>query len=273
MELVSVSASAAPTKMPPPEPPTWPFSMTRPSSAAEIAFVPSLILNTWLAPAASMVMSACPLPLISPLMVMPSWVIKSGPLVRTSVPPKSPGANVMVSLPGVPLASARASRSERPSFGLRVSASVVTIKFAIGFFPSLTVVRPLSWLCRDHARAYRVVEVERVGAIAVRVARRTSDHAHSVVHCALNEAARGVRSVLQVERAKRRAWASAMRVASLDPLAAGLSQPLLLLGVIPPGSACMCCLRETYNNAALRYLSEMQHCATYQIVASGTTES
>ena len=47
-------------------------------------------------------------------MVMPSVVISSSPLVRYSVPPESAGANVIVSLPGLALASPRASRNERP---------------------------------------------------------------------------------------------------------------------------------------------------------------
>src|SRR5215470_12562620 len=154
--------------------------MTRPLSVAEIveaAYRPSLIRNTRLRAPASMVMSTCPSPLISPLMVMPPVVISSSPLVRNSVPPERSAANVIVSwaLP-LPLASARASRSESwPSFGSMVSSSVVTMKFAIGFSPSLTVVRPLSWLGRDHARAYRKARLE--------------DPADSVVHCALRRPA------------------------------------------------------------------------------------
>src|SRR5262250_3750775 len=154
--------------------------MTRPLSVAEIveaAYRPSLIRNTRLRAPASMVMSACPSPLISPLMVMPPVVISSSPLVRDSVPPERLAANVIVSWALLlPLASARASRSESwPSFGSMVSSSVVTTKFAIGFSPSLTVVRPLSWLCRDHARAYRKARLE--------------DPADSVVHCALRRPA------------------------------------------------------------------------------------
>src|SRR5215831_20456450 len=184
--------------------------MTSPLSVAEIveaAYLPSLIRNTRLMAVpgplglASMVMSGCPSPLISPLMVMPPVVISSSPLVRDSVPPERLAANVIVSWALLlPLASARASRSESwPSFGSMVSSSVVTTKFAIGFSPSLTVVRPLSWLCREYARAYRKARLE--------------DPADSVVHCAL-KAARGVRSVLQKERAKRRCVASATRDAA-----------------------------------------------------------
>jgi len=63
----------------------------------------------------------------------------------------------------------------------------------------LTVVRPVSWLCREYARAYRKARLE--------------DPADSVAHCAL-KAARGVRLVLQVERAQRRCSASATRNAA-----------------------------------------------------------
>jgi len=62
------------------------------------------------------------------------------------------------------------------------------------------------------------------------------------MHCALNEAARGVRSVLQVERGKRRCVASATRNAAagvsypdgiaLDPPAAGRFAALIDFAVL-----------------------------------------
>src|SRR5436305_13440577 len=122
--------------------------ITSPSRAAAVAET----FSTRELPAASMVMSAVPLPSTSPSIVRPC-VTASSPPVRTSVPPSREGSKVMVS-PVDDAAMVPRREPAPPSFRF-VTTSVLIPSPALRRHPSsrklLLRIAPMSFLHHYHA--------------------------------------------------------------------------------------------------------------------------